>query len=203
MLPANLTFSSSQNAQCHGCKKISGIGSNMLSIAGVELFGGTEHRMLPWDMIEAGILHRHGRHDNKSDITIKIAGIEHLGIIPEKFQQPRHRLNFKGDDIHPAQEFYEVQKYLGRRCVTVYDHLARFTPDLLSIVPVTGHTGKGSVLIHRKCLKAACSLLINSSTWAQIILCDPHRTVVIGLEREQQLRGITVSSRIYGPRDRH
>ena len=175
--------------------KISGIGSNMLSIAGVDYLAGTEHRMLP-DMIEVGSFIGLAAM-TQSDITIKNAGIEHLGIIPEKFQQLGIALNFKGDDIHiPAQEFYEVQKYLDGGVLTVYDHpWPGFTPDLLSIVLVTAIQAKGSVLIHQKMFESRLFFvdkLIDMG--AQIILCDPHRAVVIGLEREQQLRGITMSS---------
>jgi len=175
--------------------KISGIGSNMLTVTGVDYLGGTEHRMLP-DMIEVGSFIGLAAM-TQSDITIKNAGIEHLGIIPERFQQLGIAMNFIGDDIHiPAQEFYEVQKYLDGGVLTVYDHpWPGFTPDLLSIVLVTAIQAKGSVLIHQKMFESRLFFvdkLIDMG--AQIILCDPHRAVVIGLEREQQLRGITMSS---------
>jgi UDP-N-acetylglucosamine 1-carboxyvinyltransferase len=175
--------------------KISGIGSNMLSITGVEALEGTEHRMLP-DMIEVGSFIGLAAM-TQSDITIKNAGIEHLGVIPERFQQLGIQMNFVGDDIHiPAQEFYEIQKYMDGGVLTVYDHpWPGFTPDLLSIVLVTAIQAKGSVLIHQKMFESRLFFvdkLIDMG--AQIILCDPHRAVVIGLEREQQLRGITMSS---------
>ncbi len=175
--------------------KINGIGSNMLVIEGVEYLGGTDHRMLP-DMIEVGSFIGLAAM-TQSDITIKNAGIEHLGIIPEKFLQLGIQLNFNGDDIHvPAQEFYEIQKYLDGGVLTIYDHpWPGFTPDLLSIVLVTAIQAKGSVLIHQKMFESRLFFvdkLIDMG--AQIILCDPHRAVVIGLEREQQLRGITMSS---------
>ena len=175
--------------------KISGIGSNMLMINGVEHLSGTEHHMLP-DMIEVGSFIGLAAM-TQSDITIKNAGIRHLGIIPEKFQQLGIKLNFKGDDIHiPEQEFYEVQKYMDGGVLTVYDHpWPGFTPDLLSIVLVTAIQAKGSVLIHQKMFESRLFFvdkLIDMG--AQIILCDPHRAVVIGLEREQHLRGITMSS---------
>ncbi len=175
--------------------KISGIGSNMLIINGVDRLSGTEHRMLP-DMIEVGSFIGLAAM-TQSDITIKNAGIGHLGIIPEKFQQLGIKLNFKGDDIHiPEQEFYEVQKYMDGGVLTVYDHpWPGFTPDLLSIVLVTAIQAKGSVLIHQKMFESRLFFvdkLIDMG--AQIILCDPHRAVVIGLEREQHLRGITMSS---------
>ncbi|HEX2848707.1 MAG TPA: UDP-N-acetylglucosamine 1-carboxyvinyltransferase [Chitinophagaceae bacterium] len=175
--------------------KISGIGSNLLTIEGVSYLGGTEHRMLP-DMIEVGSFIGLAAM-TQSDITIKNAGIESLGIIPEKFRQLGIQLNFIGDDIHiPSQELYEVQRYLDGGVLTIYDHpWPGFTPDLLSIVLVTAIQAKGSVLIHQKMFESRLFFvdkLIDMG--AQIILCDPHRAVVIGLEREQQLRGITMSS---------
>ena len=175
--------------------KISGIGSNMLTITGVDALGGTEHRMLP-DMIEVGSFIGLAAM-TQSDITIKNAGIEHLGVIPERFQQLGIQMNFIGDDIHiPTQEFYEIQKYMDGGVLTVYDHpWPGFTPDLLSIILVTAIQAKGSVLIHQKMFESRLFFvdkLIDMG--AQIILCDPHRAVVIGLEREQQLRGITMSS---------
>ncbi len=175
--------------------KISGIGSNMIAVTGVDYLGGTEHRMLP-DMIEVGSFIGLAAM-TQSDITIKNAGIEYLGIIPEKFKQLGIQMNFNGDDIHiPAQEFYEIQKYLDGGVLTVYDHpWPGFTPDLLSIVLVTAIQARGSVLIHQKMFESRLFFvdkLIDMG--AQIILCDPHRAVVIGLEREQQLRGITMSS---------
>jgi UDP-N-acetylglucosamine 1-carboxyvinyltransferase len=175
--------------------KISGVGSNMLTITGVESLGGTSHRMLP-DMIEVGSFIGLAAM-TQSDITIKNAGIEHLGVIPERFRQLGIHLHFKGDDIHiPAQAFYEVRKYMDGGVLTVYDHpWPGFTPDLLSIVLVTAIQAKGSVLIHQKMFESRLFFvdkLIDMG--AQIILCDPHRAVVIGLEREQKLRGITMSS---------
>ncbi len=175
--------------------KISGIGSNLLTITGVEALSGTEHRMLP-DMIEVGSFIGLAAM-TQSDITIKNAGIEHLGVIPERFQQLGIQMNFIGDDIHiPAQEFYEIQKYMDGGVLTVYDHpWPGFTPDLLSIVLVTAIQAKGSVLIHQKMFESRLFFVDKLiEMGAQIILCDPHRAVVIGLEREQQLRGITMSS---------
>lgn len=175
--------------------KISGIGSNMLSIEGVSYLGGTEHRMLP-DMIEVGSFIGLAAM-TQSDITIKGAGVEHLGIIPEKFQQLGIQLNIAGDDIHvPSQESYEIQTFLDGSVMTIYDHpWPGFTPDLLSIILVTAIQAKGSVLIHQKMFESRLFFvdkLIDMG--ARIVLCDPHRAVVIGLEREQMLRGITMSS---------
>jgi UDP-N-acetylglucosamine 1-carboxyvinyltransferase len=174
---------------------ISGIGSNRLTVEGVNYLHGTEHRMLP-DMIEVGSFIGLAAM-TQSDITIRNAGIEHLGIIPDKFQQLGIKLNFKGDDIHiPSQDIYEVQRYMDGGVLTVYDHpWPGFTPDLLSILLVTAIQAKGSVLIHQKMFESRLFFvdkLIDMG--AQIILCDPHRAVVIGLEREQKLRGITMSS---------
>jgi UDP-N-acetylglucosamine 1-carboxyvinyltransferase len=174
---------------------ISGIGSNMLTITGVDYLGGTEHRMLP-DMIEVGSFIGLAAM-TQSDITIKDAGVEHLGIIPEKFQQLGIQLHFIGDDIHiPSQESYEIQTFLDGSVMTIYDHpWPGFTPDLLSIILVTAIQAKGSVLIHQKMFESRLFFvdkLIDMG--ARIVLCDPHRAVVIGLEREQMLRGITMSS---------
>ncbi len=175
--------------------KISGIASNMLTIEGVDYLGGTEHTILP-DMIEVGSFIGLAAM-TQSDIIIKDAGIEHLGIIPEKFQQLGIAMNFKGDDIHiPEQEMYEIQTFLDGSVMTIYDHpWPGFTPDLLSIVLVTAIQAKGSVLIHQKMFESRLFFvdkLIDMG--ARIVLCDPHRAVVIGLEREQMLRGITMSS---------
>ena len=175
--------------------KISGIASNMLIIEGVNELKGTEHRMLP-DMIEVGSFIGLAAM-TQSNITIKNAGVEHLGIIPEKFRQLGIQMHILGDDIHiPEQEYYEIQKFMDGGVLTIYDHpWPGFTPDLLSILLVTAVQAKGSVLIHQKMFESRLFFvdkLIDMG--AQIILCDPHRAVVIGLEREQQLRGITMSS---------
>lgn len=175
--------------------KITGIGSNLLNIEGVQALGGTEHRMLP-DMIEIGSFIGLAAM-TQSDITIKNAGIEHLGIIPEKFKQLGIQMNFKGDDIHvPAQDIYEIQTFLDGGVLTIYDHpWPGFTPDLLSIVLVVATQAKGSVLIHQKMFESRLFFvdkLIDMG--AQIILCDPHRAAVIGLGRGQNLRGIQMSS---------
>lgn len=175
--------------------KINGIGSNMLTIEGVAHLGGTTHSMLP-DMIEVGSFIGLAAM-TQSDITIKNAGIEHLGIIPEKFKQLGIQMNFNGDDIHiPEQDSYEIQTFLDGSVMTIYDHpWPGFTPDLLSIVLVTATQAKGSVLIHQKMFESRLFFvdkLIDMG--ARIVLCDPHRAVVIGLEREQMLRGIIMSS---------
>ncbi len=175
--------------------RISGISSNRLVIEGVASLGGTTHRMLP-DMIEVGSFIGLAAM-TQSEITIKNAGIEHLGIIPDRFRQLGIDMQFRDDDIYiPAQGNYTVQRYLDGGVLTIYDHpWPGFTPDLLSIVLVTAIRATGSVLIHQKMFESRLFFvdkLIDMG--AQIILCDPHRAVVIGLEREQRLRGITMSS---------
>lgn len=175
--------------------KISGIGSNLLTIEGVSELSGTEHTMLP-DMIEVGSFIGLAAM-TQSDITIKGAGIEHLGQIPDKFRQLGIQMEFKGDDIHiPQQDVYEIQTFLDGSVMTIYDHpWPGFTPDLLSIVLVIATQARGSVLIHQKMFESRLFFvdkLIDMG--AQIILCDPHRAAVIGLGREQNLRGITMSS---------
>ena len=175
--------------------KISGISSNLLTIDGVEALGGTTHSMLP-DMIEVGSFIGLAAM-TQSQITIKNAGIEHLGVIPQKFQQLGIDLEFKNDDIIVnQQEVYEIQKFIDGSVLTIYDHpWPGMTPDLLSILLVVATQAKGSVLIHQKMFESRLFFvdkLIDMG--ARIILCDPHRAAVIGLEREQALRGITMSS---------
>jgi len=174
---------------------ISGIGSNLLRINGVTYLGGTEHRLLP-DMIEVGSFIGLAAM-TQSNITIQNAGIEHLGVIPEKFRQLGIQLEFRGDDIFiPEQDVYEIQTFLDGSVLTIYDHpWPGFTPDLLSIVLVVATQAKGSVLVHQKMFESRLFFvdkLIDMG--AQIILCDPHRAAVIGLARQQSLRGITMSS---------
>jgi UDP-N-acetylglucosamine 1-carboxyvinyltransferase len=175
--------------------KITGVGSNLLTIDGVNYLGGTEHRLLP-DMIEVGSFIGLAAM-TQSAITIKDVSISNLGIIPEKFKQLGIELNFVGDDIHvPAQEVYEVQNFLDGSVLTIYDNpWPGFTPDLLSIILVVATQARGSVLVHQKMFESRLFFvdkLIDMG--AQIILCDPHRAAVIGLARQQHLRGITMSS---------
>ena len=175
--------------------RICGIGSNLLTIEGVTKLGGTTHRMLP-DMIEIGSFIGLAAM-TQSEITIKNAGVEHLGVIPEKFQQLGIQFQIKGDDIYiPSQDVYEIQTFMDGGILTIYDHpWPGFTPDLLSIVLVVATQARGSVLIHQKMFESRLFFtdkLIDMG--AQIILCDPHRATVIGLGRKQNLRGITMSS---------
>ena len=175
--------------------KITGTGSNLLVIEGVSELHGTEHTMLP-DMIEVGSFIGLAAM-TQSEITIKNAGIKYLGIIPGKFQLLGIQMEFHDDDIHiPAQEIYEIQRYLDGGTVTISDHpWPGLTPDLLSIILVTAIHAKGSVLIHQKMFESRLFFvdkLIDMG--AQIILCDPHRAVVVGLERKQKLRGVVMAS---------
>ncbi|HJV20925.1 MAG TPA: UDP-N-acetylglucosamine 1-carboxyvinyltransferase [Sediminibacterium sp.] len=175
--------------------KISGEGSNLLHIEGVAELKGTSHRLLP-DMIEIGSFIGLAAM-TQSEITIKNAGVQHLGMIPEKFRQLGIRFSISGDDIYiPAQDAYEVQTYLDGGILTISDHpWPGFTPDLLSIVLVVATQATGSVLVHQKMFESRLFFvdkLIDMG--AQIILCDPHRATVIGLGRKYNLRGITMSS---------
>ena len=174
---------------------ISGIGSNLLVINGVEKLSGTEHRILP-DMIEVGSFIGLAAM-TQSSITIQGCGVEHLGIIPSKFKQLGIDFDISGDDIIvKEQDVYEIQTFMDGGILTMYDHpWPGFTPDLLSIVLVVATQARGSVLIHQKMFESRLFFtdkLIDMG--AQIILCDPHRAAVVGLAREQKLRGITMSS---------
>ncbi len=175
--------------------KITGIGSNLLTIEGVSKLIGTTHRLLP-DMIEIGSFIGLAAM-TQSEITIKNAGVAHLGIIPEKFRLLGIQFEIKEDDIYiPAQEDYTIQTFMDGGILTISDHpWPGFTPDLLSIVLVVATQAIGSVLIHQKMFESRLFFtdkLIDMG--AQIILCDPHRATVIGLGRKNNLRGITMSS---------
>lgn len=175
--------------------KIGGIGSNLLTIEGVQKLGGTEHTMLP-DMIEIGSFIGLAAM-TQSEITIKNCRIDMLGIIPEIFRRLGIKMEFRGDDIHiPAQEKYEIETFIDGSILTIADApWPGFTPDLLSIVLVVATQAKGTVLIHQKMFESRLFFvdkLIDMG--AQIILCDPHRATVIGLERRTALRGIKMAS---------
>jgi UDP-N-acetylglucosamine 1-carboxyvinyltransferase len=175
--------------------KISGVGSNLLTIEGVTKLGGTEHTMLP-DMIEIGSFIGLAAM-TQSEITIKNCRIDMLGIIPEIFKRLGIKLEFRGDDIHvPSQERYEIETFIDGSILTIADApWPGFTPDLLSIVLVVATQAKGTVLIHQKMFESRLFFvdkLIDMG--AQIILCDPHRATVIGLDRKNALRGIKMSS---------
>ena len=175
--------------------EITGIGSNMLIITGVDKLHGTSHRMLP-DMIEIGSFIGLAAM-TQSDITIKNAGIEYLGVIPDKFRQLGIKMDIHGDDIHiPEQDIYEIQTYMDGGVMTIYDHpWPGLTPDLLSILLVVAVQARGSLLIHQKMFESRLFFVDKLiEMGAQIILCDPHRAAIIGLERKYKLRGITMSS---------
>lgn len=174
---------------------IKGVSSNLLTIKGVPKLKGATHRLLA-DMIEVGSFIGMAAM-TKSEITIKDAGVIHLGIIPEKFSQLGINIEIKGDDIFvPRQDIYEIQPFLDGGVLTIYDHpWPGLTPDLLSILLVTAIQAKGSVLIHQKMFESRLFFVDKLiEMGAQIILCDPHRAVVIGLEREKDLRGINMTS---------
>lgn len=175
--------------------KISGIGSNMLVIEGVDKLGGCEHRILP-DMIEIGSFIGLAAM-TQSDITIKDVSFENLGIIPDIFKRLGIKMERIGDDLRiPEQDVYEIESFIDGSIMTIADApWPGFTPDLLSIVLVTATQARGSVLIHQKMFESRLFFtdkLIDMG--AQIILCDPHRATVIGLERKTKLRGITMTS---------
>ncbi len=175
--------------------KIEGIGSNRLVIKGVRTLKGTSHRILP-DMIEIGSLIGLAAITG-SGITIKNVKLDMLGIIPSTFQKLGIKMSFKDDSIIiPKQKHYEIQNFIDGSILTVYDApWPGFTPDLLSILLVTAIQAKGSVLIHQKMFESRLFFvdkLIDMG--AQIILCDPHRATVIGLDNKSKLRGIRMSS---------
>ena len=175
--------------------KISGVGSNLLTIEGVDKLHGTEHTMLP-DMIEIGSFIGMAAM-TQSEITIKNCQVPMLGIIPDVFRRLGIQLEIRGDDIFvPAQERYRIDSYLDGSTMTVADApWPGFTPDLLSIVLVTTIQAQGTVLIHQKMFESRLFFVDKLiEMGAQIILCDPHRATVIGLNRETQLRGIRMTS---------
>jgi UDP-N-acetylglucosamine 1-carboxyvinyltransferase len=175
--------------------KISGLGSNLLTIEGVEQLHGTEHTMLP-DMIEIGSFIGLAAM-TQSEITIKNCQVPMLGVIPDVFKRLGINLEIRGDDIFvPAQEHYRIDNYLDGSTLTVADApWPGFTPDLLSIVLVTAIQAQGTVLIHQKMFESRLFFVDKLiEMGAQIILCDPHRATVIGINRETQLRGIRMTS---------
>ena len=175
--------------------KISGVASNMLIIKGVKELHGTKHIILP-DMIEVGSFIGLAAM-TQSDILIKNAGLEHLGVIPERFQKLGIKMEFSGDDIHiPEQELYEIETFLDSSLMTISDHpWPGLTPDLLSIILVVATQAKGSLLIHQKMFESRLFFVDKIiEMGARVVLCDPHRAVVVGLERKFPLKGISMSS---------
>ena len=175
--------------------RIDGIGSNLLHIHGVEKLGGTEHRLLP-DMIEIGSFIGLAAMTG-SNITIKDVRADQLGIIPDTFRKLGIQFDIVGDDIHiPEQDHYEIQTFIDGSIMTIADApWPGFTPDLLSIMLVVATQAKGTVLIHQKMFESRLFFvdkLIDMG--AQIILCDPHRASVVGINKAYKLRGITMTS---------
>lgn len=175
--------------------KISGIGSNLLTIEGVDNLGGCRHRVLP-DMIEVGSFIGMAAMTG-SELTIKRVGYDELGIIPDSFRRLGIEMERRGDDIYiPAQDSYTIDTFMDGSILTVADApWPGLTPDLLSVMLVVATQAQGSVLIHQKMFESRLFFvdkLIDMG--AQIILCDPHRATVIGLGKRQALRGCTMSS---------
>lgn len=174
---------------------ISGLGSNLLTITGVKSLSGTSHTILP-DMIEIGSFVGLAAM-TQSDITIKNARIDQLGVILPTFRKLGIQIDEIGDDIHiPGQDHYEIDTYIDGSILTIYDSpWPGFTPDLISILLVVATQAKGSILVHQKMFESRLFFvdkLIDMG--AKIILCDPHRATVIGINREYAFRGITMSS---------
>ena len=175
--------------------KITGVGSNLLHIEGVEYLGGCTHRILP-DMIEIGSFIGLAAI-TKSEITIKNVAYNELGLIPSVFAKLGIKMERRGDDIYiPSQDSYEIQSFIDGSILTISDApWPGFTPDLLSIILVVASQAKGSVLIHQKMFESRLFFvdkLIDMG--AQIILCDPHRATVIGLNHEYQFKATTMTS---------
>ena len=174
---------------------IEGIGSNLLTIDGVDSLGGTEHNILP-DMIEVGSFIGMAAM-TKSELTIKDVAFDQLGIIPGSFQRLGIAMERRGDDLYvPAQDHYTIETFIDGAIMTIADApWPGLTPDLLSVILVTAAQAKGSVLIHQKMFESRLFFvdkLIDMG--AQIILCDPHRATVIGLDHAIRLRSTTMSS---------
>ncbi len=175
--------------------KISGVGSNLLTIEGVATLKGTTHRILP-DMIEIGSFIGLAAM-TQSEITIKDVSYDNLGCIPRVFSRLGIQMERRGDDIYiPSQEHYEIDSFIDGSMLTVSDAIwPGFTPDLLSIMLVTATQARGNILIHQKMFESRLFFvdkLIDMG--AQIILCDPHRATVMGLDRKVQLRAIQMAS---------
>ncbi len=175
--------------------KISGIASNLLIIEGVESLGGTTHTVLP-DMIEVGSFIGMAAM-TRSELTIKNVSYDNLGIIPESFRRLGIKLEQRGDDIYiPAQDSYQIDSFMDGSIMTIADApWPGLTPDLLSVMLVVATQAKGSVLIHQKMFESRLFFvdkLIDMG--AQIILCDPHRAVVIGHDHQFTLRGGNMTS---------
>lgn len=175
--------------------KITGVGSNLLRIEGVEYLGGCEHRCLP-DMIEIGSFIGMAAM-TQGQIRIKNVSLPDLGIIPTVFSRMGIKLQIEGDDILvPEQDHYEIESFIDGSIMTISDApWPGFTPDLISIALVTATQARGSVLVHQKMFESRLFFvdkLIDMG--AKIILCDPHRATVIGMDRKTPLKGVTMTS---------
>ena len=175
--------------------KIEGVGSNLITVKGVQMLHGCEHTMLS-DMIEVGSFIGLAAM-TQSEILIKNAQPEHLGIIPDTFRKLGIEMEFRGEDIFiPEQKSYQIQTFIDGSILTIADATwPGLTPDLLSVILVVATQAQGTVLVHQKMFESRLFFvdkLIDMG--AQIILCDPHRVVVIGLNRQQSLRGIQMTS---------
>jgi UDP-N-acetylglucosamine 1-carboxyvinyltransferase len=175
--------------------KISGIGSNLLTIEGVDRLGGTQHSILP-DMIEIGSFIGMAAM-TESELTIKNVSYDNLGIIPDAFRRLGIKLERRGDDIYiPSQSSYEIESYIDGSIMTIADAIwPGLTPDLLSVFLVVATQSKGSVLIHQKMFESRLFFVDKlMDMGAQVILCDPHRATVIGLNKQFRLRGMNMVS---------
>jgi UDP-N-acetylglucosamine 1-carboxyvinyltransferase len=175
--------------------KITGIGSNLIHIEGVNYLAGTEHTLLP-DMIEIGSFIGLAAMTG-SEIRIKNCQINELGIIPDTFKRLGIKMEFIGDDIFiPQQDHYEIESFIDGSILTIADApWPGFTPDLISIILVTATQARGNVLIHQKMFESRLFFVDNLiDMGAKIILCDPHRANVMGLDKKIPLKGITMSS---------
>ncbi len=175
--------------------KITGIGSNLIHIEGVNYLAGTEHTLLP-DMIEIGSFIGLAAMTG-SEIRIKNCQINELGIIPDTFKRLGIKMEFIGDDISiPPQDHYEIESFIDGSILTIADApWPGFTPDLISIILVTATQARGNVLIHQKMFESRLFFVDNLiDMGAKIILCDPHRANVMGLDKKIPLKGITMSS---------
>jgi UDP-N-acetylglucosamine 1-carboxyvinyltransferase len=174
---------------------ISGIGSNLITVEGVKELKGCEHRILP-DMIEIGSFIGLAAM-TESEITIKNVSYKDLGVIPDTFKKLGIQMELRGDDLYiPSQKHYEVETFIDGSIMTISDApWPGFTPDLLSIILVVATQAKGSVLVHQKMFESRLFFVDKlMDMGAQIILCDPHRATVIGMDKQTKLRGIQMTS---------
>jgi UDP-N-acetylglucosamine 1-carboxyvinyltransferase len=170
--------------------KINGVGSNLLTIEGVKSLQGAEHRILP-DMIEIGSFIGMGAMCGDG-LTIKDVSYDNLGIIPEAFSRLGIKMERRGDDLYiPRHEHYEIESFLDGSFMTLADApWPGLTPDLLSVFIVIATQAKGSLLVHQKMFESRLFFVDNLiEMGAQIILCDPHRAVIVGHDNNLRLRG--------------